>query len=584
VSVRPAAVDLPFDSTAFPERYEGMVVDIDQTLTVTETFALGRFGEVVLSSGGRLFNPTAIVEPGAPAQGLQAANDRNRIVLDDGNNQQNVDPTRYPQGGLSASNTLRVGDSLAGGTLVLEQRFGVYRLQPTDAVEFAHDNPRPSAPAAIGGNLRVSAMNVLNYFDTLDLGPDICGPAGNLECRGADSALELERQRVKIVSALVALDADIVGLMEIENDAGEAVADLVAAVNAELGTGTYDYIDTGTIGTDAIKLAIIYRTAAVEPTGAHSVLDSTVDPRFRDTLNRPSLAQTFDQVGDGGRLTVVVNHLKSKGSDCNAVGDPDTGDGSGNCNITRTLAAEALVDWIATDPTDSGDRDVLVIGDMNAYAREDPIDVFVGAGYSNLIEESLGDDAYSFVFQGQSGYLDHALATPTLADQVTGATEWHVNADEPIALDYNTEFKSANHVQTLYAPDPYRSSDHDPLLVGIDLLDYDFALRRPFQAPPAFNRWIAPVPVPVLFTLGGNHGRNVLFGSAVTRQIDCPTGDPIGDPEHATAIGGLVYSRRLDTYTYPWRTKRAWAGTCRTLELSFDDGTTGVAWFRFLGG
>jgi predicted extracellular nuclease len=580
-SVTPALVSLPFASTTFAERYEGMLVDFDQTLTATETFSLGRFGEVVLSSGGRLINPTAVVEPGAPAQALQAANDRNRIVLDDGDNRQNIDPTLYPQGGLSASNTLRIGDTVAGGTFVLEQRFGVYRLQPIDAVAFQHDNVRPAAPAAVGGNLRVSAMNVLNYFTTLDMEPNLCGPAGTLECRGANTPFEFERQRAKIISSLVGLDADVVGLMEVENNPSAATADLVNGLNAALGAGTYAFIDTGTIGTDAIKLAIIYKPARVSPVGAHAILDATVDPRFRDNLNRPSLAQTFERSGDSGRFTVVINHLKSKGSDCNAVGDPDTGDGSGNCNITRTLAAEALVDWIASDPTGSDDDDVLVIGDMNAYAREAPIDVFIDAGYTNLIEESLGDEAYSFVFQGQSGYLDHALATPTLAAQVTGATEWHVNADEPIALDYNTEFKSPNHVNTLYAPDPYRSSDHDPLLVGIGLLDYDFALRPPFQAPPALNRWIAPLPVPLLFTLGGNKGTGILFGSPVTRRIDCTTGLPTGEDEAATAVLPLIYDRRRDTYVYTWRTKRAWAGTCRTLELSFDDGTTGVAAFRF---
>jgi predicted extracellular nuclease len=587
-SVTPAAVSLPFASTTFAERYEGMLVDIDQTLTVTETFTLGRFGEAVLSSGGRLINPTAVVEPGVPAQDRQAANDRNRIVLDDGNNQQNIDPTRYPQGGLTAANTLRIGDTLDGGTFVLEQRFGVYRLQPVASVTFQHDNGRPAAPAPVGGNLRVSAMNVLNYFTTLDTnpgsgnGPNVCGPAGTLECRGANTALEFQRQRDKIISALVGLDADVVGLMEIENNPSASVADLVAGLNAALGAGTYAFIDTGTIGTDAIKLAIIYKPARVTPVGAHAILDASVDPRFRDNLNRPSLAQTFERAGESGRFTVVVNHLKSKGSDCNAVGDPDTGDGSGNCNVTRTLAAQALVDWIATDPTASGDADVLVIGDMNAYARENPIDVFVNAGYINLIEESLGDEAYSFVFQGQSGYLDHALASPTLAAQVAAATEWHVNADEPIALDYNTDFKSANHVITLYAPDPFRSSDHDPLLVGSNLLDFDFALRAPFRAPPALNPWITPVPLPVLFTLGGDKGRGVLFGSPITRRIDCTSGLPTGDQEAATALLPLVYDRRHDTYSYVWRTKRAWAGTCRTLELAFDDGTTGIVRVRFV--
>ena len=176
------------------------------------------------------------------------------------------------------------------------------------------------------------------------------------------------------------------------------------------------------------------------PVGDYAILDSTVDPRFLDQRNRPALAQTFESTATGGQATVIVNHLKSKGSACE--GDPDTGDGQGNCNLTRVDAAEALVDWIASDPTDSGDLDAIVIGDLNSYAKEDPIGVFEDAGYENMIRTFLGDEAYSFVFQGQSGYLDHALADATLPAQVTGTTEWHINADEPIVLDYNTDFKS----------------------------------------------------------------------------------------------------------------------------------------------
>src|SRR5688500_8934296 len=179
--VTPTDVDLPVASVPDLERYESMLVSFDQRLTVTETFGLGRFGELVLSSAGRLDTPTAVVEPGAPAQALQALNDRSRIVLDDGINDQNVDPTRYPQGGLSASNTLRVGDTLAALSGVLEQRFGLYRIQPVGAIAFDHDNTRPTAAPAVGGSARVAAMNVLNYFTTFDTtpgsgnGPNICG-------------------------------------------------------------------------------------------------------------------------------------------------------------------------------------------------------------------------------------------------------------------------------------------------------------------------------------------------------------------------------------------------------------------------
>jgi predicted extracellular nuclease len=573
-TVTPTDVDLPVTSIADFERFESMLVSFDQRLTVTETFGLGRFGEVVLSANGRLDTPTAVVEPGAQAQALQAQNDRSRIVLDDASNQQNLDPTRYPQGGLSASNTLRVGDSIDDLVGVLEQRFSLYRIQPVGAVAFDHDNTRPVTAPAVGGSAQVAAMNVLNYFTTFDSirgsnnGPNICGPTGGLECRGANDAVEFERQRAKVIAALVGLDADIVGLMEIENNDSAAVEDLVAGLNDALGAGTYAYIDTGTIGTDAIKVALIYKPAAATPVGAHAILDSSVDPRFIDTRSRPALAQTFD-LASGGRFTVVVNHLKSKGSACD--GDPDTGDGSGNCNVTRTMAAMALVDWLATDPTRSGDRDVLVIGDLNAYAKEDPIDVFRNAGYTDLVDR-FQDDAYSYVFQGQSGYLDHALASPTLAAQVTGANEWHVNADEPTVLDYNTDFKSTGHVNTLYAPDAYRSSDHDPVLIGLELLDATDA--RVTAVGPESSLYSQDPGSTVVVRYTATTSLAATLFAAMSQQADCTTGALTGAPEPVR----LADNRNE---TFRWKTSEAWAGQCRQLQLVMRSGTMITATFDF---
>jgi uncharacterized protein len=195
-------------------------------------------------------------------------------------------------------------------------------------------------------------------------------------------------------------------------------------------------------------------------------------------------------------VTLAVNHLKSKGSACLDVNDPDTGDGQGNCNLTRTAAAEALVDWLASDPTGSGDPDFLVMGDMNAYALEDPIAAITSAGYTDLADAFIGaDEAYSYVFNGQSGYLDHALASANLFPQVTGVAEWHINTDEPHVLDYNVEFKTPGQVDSLYAPDPYRASDHDPVVIGLSL-----ATPGPTQVSVAdidgyglqiFGRWLA---------------------------------------------------------------------------------------------
>ena len=207
------------------------------------------------------------------------------------------------------------------------------------------------------------------------------------------------------------------------------------------------------------------------------------DPRFDDTKNRPMLTQTFDTVPAGSekseRFTVSVNHLKSKGSDCNSAGDPDTGDGQGNCNDVRVVAAGLLADWLASDPTGTSEKDNLIIGDLNSYAMEDPISVLKEAGYTDLVRKFGGEEAYSYVFDGQWGYLDHALGTPSLLSQVTGVADWHVNADEPSVLDYNTDFKSAGQIDDLYAPDEFRNSDHDPVIVGLDLVPGQKGKGRP---------------------------------------------------------------------------------------------------------
>jgi uncharacterized protein len=477
----PSTVELPVSAPGDFERYEGMRVVLPQALVISEYFNYDRFGEIVLAlpfeGQDRLPTPTAVVEPGADAAALQAAIELRRITLDDGLSDENPDTTRHPDGGeFTLDNRFRGGDTVTGVIGVIDDTFGRYRIQPTEGATHTPDNPRPAAPEAVGGDITVSSFNVLNYFLTIDRGQDICGPGQDQECRGADTVEELERQRAKILAALSAIDADVFGLIEMENTTGvEPLADLVAGLNAAAGADVYDFVDTGTIGTDAIRVGIIYKPGTVTPVGEPAILDSSVDPRFRDDLSRPVLAQTFS---DGaGVFTVAVNHLKSKGSACDDVGDPDTGDGQGNCNVTRTLAAQALVDWLATDPTGSGDSDALIIGDLNSYDREDPIDAVVAgpddaAGtaddYTDLVRSFEGELAYSYVFDGLTGYLDHALANATMTRQVTGATTWHINADEPDLLDYDTTFKSPAQ-DALFAPDPFRSADHDPVIVGLDL-------------------------------------------------------------------------------------------------------------------
>ncbi|RYU12450.1 ExeM/NucH family extracellular endonuclease [Nocardioides iriomotensis] len=486
-TVTPVAVTFPLASTNL-EHLEGMRVALPEKLVISEYFNYDRFGEVVLAEPrpgeDRLMTPTAVADPGPAAQALLADNERRQIIVDDLNRSQNPSVIPHPGNGrpFALDNRFRGGDTITGLEGIVDDAFGAYRVQPTVYGGYASVNQRPEARPNVGGDVQVASFNVLNYFLTIDRGGSanfVCGPDQDQECRGADDENERKRQRDKIVAAIAGLDADVVGLMEMENTPGvEPAADLAAGLNDKLGAGTYDYIDTGVIGGDAIRLGFLYKPGAVTPAGAYDVFDSGDDPRFDDTRNRPMLTQTFDTVVAAGakaeRFTVSVNHLKSKGSAC--AGDPDTGDGQGNCNQTRTAAAEAIADHLASDPTGSGDPDHLLIGDMNSYDHEDPIRAFEAAGYQDQVKRFGGEDAYSYVFDGMVGYLDHGLASSSLAGQVTGAQEWHINADEPDVLDYETTFKPAA-VDAIYAPDQFRASDHDPVLVGLELVSTDLTAR-----------------------------------------------------------------------------------------------------------
>ncbi len=503
----PAVVSLPVTTTAndlaganaeinaYYEAVEGMLVSFPSTLSVAEYFALARFGQVVLSADGR---PRQFTDRDYPSAAGFTAHQMDlaarRIILDDDNNTQNHAlfndaPVFLPRPGFSVDNFFRGGDTITGLTGVLHWSWAgasgtdAWRVRPVPQIfdyRFTAQNSRSAAPTPVGGDLKVASFNVLNYFTTLDQGAPACGPDGLQNCRGANSTQELTRQTQKIVAAVCAIDADIVGLVELENPALGALdtplSTLVSAINASCPT--YAAIETGTVGTDVITVGIIYKPQTVDPTGQTAVLD---DPAFTDpnatgsARNRAAIARSFKHLASERTLTVAVNHLKSKGSGCGA-GDDDATTGQGNCNLTRTLAAQLQADWLTTNPTGVWNNDyVLVIGDLNAYRNEDPIAAFINAGYTDLIDFFNGPQAYSFVFDGQLGYLDHALANANLLPLITGVSNWRINADEVNLLDYNdavqdggeAPFEAKPSVLPLFAPGPYRSSDHDPLVVGI---------------------------------------------------------------------------------------------------------------------
>ncbi|WP_016952608.1 ExeM/NucH family extracellular endonuclease [Anabaena sp. PCC 7108] len=471
-------IQFPVTSVADLESYEGMLVNVSAgsgDLTVTEHFQLGRFGQVVLSATGASNQPGTdgrleqYTQFNAPSvSGYTAYLEdiaKRKIILDDGRSIQNPDPIIFGRGGnpLSATNTLRGGDTVSSISGVLDQRFEGYRVQTSTGVDFTPVNSRPDTAPNVGGTLKVGSFNVLNFFNGNGTG------GGFPTSRGADNLAEFNRQRDKIIEAIINSDTDVMGLIEIENDgygSTSAIQDLVNGLNAIAGAGTYAFINPGTsLGTDEIKVALIYKPGQVTPVGGAATMVDGYGQGAFDLVGRKPLAQTFQQNSNGEDFTVVVNHFKSKGSSSGGVGDADAGDGQGFSNGTRTRQSQDLAAWLATNPTGTTDSDYLIIGDLNAYAQEDPLTTLAGAGYNNL----LPNTSYSYVFDGQWGSLDHALATGSLATQVTGAEKWHINADEPNVLDYNTNFKSVGQQTSLYNADQFRASDHDPVIIGLNL-------------------------------------------------------------------------------------------------------------------
>jgi uncharacterized protein len=481
-NIPPTIVNLPEATNDDLEKFEAMLVTLNGSLTASQNFFLGRYGQVTLSANGRLEIPTNKYRPGTlQALLLEDENTRRRILLDDGTSIQNPNPTPY----IGADNTLRAGDTVASVTGVIDYglatndntKFGDYKIHPTQAVNFVRSNSRTSTPPVIAGNIKVASFNVLNYFTTFLDGNTAFGQSGQgcsldgntsaSNCRGANNLAEFNRQRDKIVSALVALNADIIGLMEIQNNGNIAVQHLVDSVNSVLGAGTYTTVAlpvNGT-GTDAIRVALIYKSAVV--TLPSTALSDT------DSINNRPLLQNF-AASNGQTFSVVVNHFKSKGS-CPSAGsdtaNEDIGDGQGCWNGLRTQQAQRLRTWISSN----GLADTLVIGDLNAYAQEDPIFELTSNGFIDQVG-AFSSFGYSYVFDGAAGRLDHALTTTAMNPKVAGAVHWHINADEPSVIDYNLEFKQPACVSCgpdYYSASVYRSSDHDPVIVGLNMNDLD---------------------------------------------------------------------------------------------------------------
>lgn len=475
------------------ENLESMLYTTNEKFRVADVFSLLRFGQLGLTAGPLPVQPTDRARPGTSAAAAQAAaNLRNRVGLDDGTNRgftrtatlaARTVPYLAPDHPVAVGDTLRLEEPV-----VVDWRNAAWKLNPTRVVEAGDEIARishrtPESRPRVGGVLQVASFNVLNYFTTTGEGRTGCTGSNldtdgtfnvtfDCDARGAWDAADLGRQQAKIVGAINRLDADVVGLMEIENSIklgeskDEATATLVSALNAAAGYRRWAFVASSdqlqsVADQDFITNAIIYRRSEVTLDGPAYALGAAAGEDGAFANARTPIAAAFTPKIGGRAMLVVVNHFKSKSDSADAVGDndPELTAGQGAFNGDRVRQAAALRDWLPGVQSASGARATALVGDFNSYTREDPLQVLYDAGYRNAA--APGD--YSYNFAGLSGSLDHVLVNQAARDRLTGAVVWNINAGQSQALEYSTYRTTST---DFYRADPLRSSDHDPVVAG----------------------------------------------------------------------------------------------------------------------
>ncbi|UXI00077.1 ExeM/NucH family extracellular endonuclease [Photobacterium sp. TY1-4] len=579
----PSAVELvriPADGENFRatlERHEGMKVRLpkdmdssqqgDQDMRVSRTFSYdydSRRDNMVLAYTRPNMQPNQQHVAGSVESQLQASQNKNyRLFVDSDKKAPSGEIPYYPDFNTKPhSNYIRVNDSIVGLEGMITYSYGDFRLVPTNEItskNITRNTPRTSSPELNDETtfeqfpIRIATQNVLNFFNSPYGGAD----NQHGDNRGAESEIEYIKQKDKIVEAVYGLNADIIGLMEIENNGfGDysAITELVNAVNEKYTDDRYSarhyknsvenkYVfvgfdsdgnalldDLDAIGGDAISSGLLYRPSKVtlefskvipmpyqkapmitDENGA-AIVDSKGEIRESGkNYQRDTVAATFWVNNTGKKLTVAVNHLKSKGSTCwedwqgwekwdnfdPAKDDVKDDDFQGSCENFRVAAADHLGKEMAKI---GGDR--VVMGDMNSYAQEDPMlvlttipagktlkaarDTFIGYkpqfgenggvitedyGYINAV--SLKDEAnqrtsWSYSYNDEIGSLDHVLITKTLETKLLDATDWHINSSESPLFDYKHKNKgSSTVIDRLYSANAFRSSDHDSAIIAL---------------------------------------------------------------------------------------------------------------------
>jgi len=429
--------DLPLTTVSLPldarqrEALEGMRLVLGEPLAFSDHYNARR-GEWTLSPGEPLRLPTEDAAPGGAAAAMARQNRESTIEVVLSGADRPVAP---------------VGAAVIGVQGVLGQLDNEQRLLLERLPQVSFTTPAVIDPPA-PGRLRIVSLNLLNYFNG-------DGQGGGFPTeRGARSLADFKEQQGRMAAGLERLKPHLLAVQELENDGfgpHSAARSLLELLNSG-DASDWAVVDPsiGRIGGDVITVGLFYRRQALEPVGATALLH---EPPFAGRSRVP-MAQLFRDRASGSTFLAVVNHLKSKGRCPDAGPDADQGDGQGCWNLSRTEAVQALLPWLQALSEKAGTRQVLILGDMNAWRHEDPIRAFRAGGYVELIETLAGLPQHSFLYFGQRGTLDYAWASPQLARQARHAAIWHINADWP---------------RDGKLPRPWlRLSDHDPVVVDFD--------------------------------------------------------------------------------------------------------------------
>lgn len=281
--------------------------------------------------------------------------------------------------------------------------------------------------------LLVCGFNLENYYMTW----------GSM---GADSYAEHQKQRTKINNALRKINADIYGLVELQQG-NEAIEEIVNDLNTKMPTRNYKYFNDATTGTSQ-KVDFVYDANKVEPIGTPA--ETSVELPYRKKM------VCFREISTGEKFIYSINHFKSMNT------------GGADRRVNEAQAVVKLYNSYRQN-RNIRDNDVLIMGDMNCYAKTEPIMVFTESNTNNMIDLHRAfhaDSSYSYMYSGMASYIDHAISNETLYRQVTGMAGYHINSDEDDKYTYD---KSSDATM-------FRCSDHDPVLVGLKL---DSTLSQP---------------------------------------------------------------------------------------------------------